>query len=218
MGDALLVFGAGMAAAFNPCGVAMLPAFVVRLIAGRTGRWRQGALAGFAMTLGFIAVFGMAGLIADAFAEEFGIAVPWIALAVGASFAGIGIWMVLGGRGFGFHLRGPQVRGDGPVALFVYGVAYALGSLGCTLPLFSLLVLSSFARGGALGGMTDFLAYALGMGFIVTAIAVASMISQQLIRAWLRRASAWMGRFSAWLMLATGVYLVVYWLPYVGKI
>jgi cytochrome c biogenesis protein CcdA len=218
MGDALLVFGAGMAAAFNPCGVAMLPAFVVRLIASRARRVRQGTVAGFAMTLGFIAVFGAAGLIADAFAVEFGAAVPWIALAVGVAFVGTGVWMVAGGRGLLFHLRGPQVRGDGFLALFVYGVAYALGSLGCTLPLFSLLVLSSFARGGALDGLGDFLAYALGMGLIVTAIAVASMMSQQLIRAWLRKASAWMGRISAWLTLATGVYLIVYWLPYVGKI
>lgn len=211
-----VVLGAGMMAAFNPCGVAMLPSYIVHLIAGRVRRVWDGLWAGLLMTAGFLMVFLLAGVVAVTFATVLGKAVAWIAEVVGVVFVLLGILMLFGGRGVSFHLGGDWNLQQGSTwSVFLYGIAYALGSIGCTLPLFSVLVLSSFHSQGIANGLSDFVVYALGMGFVVTVISLASTISQQLVGKWVRSGARWMGRFSALITLGTGVYLVIYWLPYV---
>ncbi|KUO94580.1 cytochrome c biogenesis CcdA family protein [Ferroacidibacillus organovorans] len=210
-----IILGAGVMAAFNPCGVAMLPGYIVRLLGGQDHTLKDGLWAGGVMTLGFFSVFILGGIAAALFATLLGSITSWVAFFVGVSFAVVGVFMFFGKSPFNFHIRGPKV---GPTrsnrTFFVYGIAYALGSLGCTFPLFSLLVLSSFASQGLMGGIADFMLYALGMGFVVTLLSLASTISQQLISTWVRKAASFMNRFSAIITLGTGVYLMIYWWPY----
>jgi cytochrome c biogenesis protein CcdA len=215
MGNALVVVGAGIMAAFNPCGVAMLPSYIVRLLTGRERRIWDGLWAGLLMTVGFLLVFLIAGVISAVFAAVLGKAVAWIALIVGVGFTIMGILMLFGKNGISFHIGGNWNGKQGTMmSTFLYGIAYALGSLGCTLPLFSVLVLSSFHTQGAISGLADFLLYAAGMGFVVTIISLASTISQQIVADWVRKSARWMGRFSGLITFATGLYLVFYWLPY----
>lgn len=139
---------------------------------------------------------------------------PWIAFLVAVGFVVAGILMTFGKNGFSFHIGGNREMKKGTkMSLFLYGIAYALGSLGCTLPLFSVLVLSSFGANGFLSGMFNFLLYALGMGFVVTLISLASTISQQLVINFVRSSARWMGKLSGLITLATGIYLIYYWLP-----
>lgn len=201
-------------AAFNPCGVAMLPSYIVHLIAGRERRAWDGLWAGLLMTAGFLLVFLLAGLVSVLFAQLLGRAVVWIAEGVGVLFLVLGILMMFGKGGLSFHIGGRwNLTPGSPWSVFLYGVAYALGSLGCTLPLFSVLVLSSFHSHG-LAGVADFLVYGLGMGLVVTAISFASTLSQQWVSRWVRTGARWMGRLSGIITLSTGVYLILYWFPY----
>src|SRR5579875_670073 len=135
-----VVLGAGMMAAFNPCGVAMLPSYIVHLVAGRERRAWDGLWAGLLMTAGFLIVFILAGIIAVTFAAVMGKAVAWIAEIVGVAFVLMGILMLFGRRGVAFHVGGDwNLERGSKWSVFLYGIAYALGSLGCTLPLFSVL-------------------------------------------------------------------------------
>ena len=214
--EAVVVLGAGIMAAFNPCGVVMLPSYIINLIAGRERKLWDGLWAGLLMTSGFLLVFLMVGLISMIFAQVLGVLVLWMGLFVGVGFTILGIRMLWGGNGLSFQIGGNWFgRSGSRTSTFVYGIAYALGSLGCTLPLFSVLVLSSFQAHGLLGGMSDFLLYALGMGFVVTVISLASTISQQFVLDLVRRGARWMGRLSGLITLATGIYLVVYFASYV---
>ena len=90
-----VVLGAGMMAAFNPCGVAMLPSYIVHLIAGRERRAWDGLWAGILMTAGFLLVFMVAGVIAATFAAVLGKAVAWIAEVIGVAFILLGIIVVI---------------------------------------------------------------------------------------------------------------------------
>lgn len=211
-----VVLGAGMMAAFNPCGVAMLPSYIVHLLAGRERRTWDGLWAGLLMTMGFLIVFILAGVIAVTFAAVLGKTVAWIAEMVGVAFILLGTLMLFGKRGVAIHVGGDwNLQQGSQWSVFLYGIAYALGSLGCTLPLFSVLVLSSFHSQGFAEGLSDFVLCALGMGFVVAIISLASTISQQLVGKWVRKGARWIGRFSALITLGTGVYLIIYWFPYV---
>lgn len=199
-------------AAFNPCGVAMLPAFIMRLLGTRRPSPGQGLRAGVAMSSGFLLVFGVGGALAFVFRLALGAIVPWIAFVVGILFTALGILMWRGIQTLHLNVPAWTLRGSRRESFFWYGVAYAAGSLGCTLPLFSLLVLSSFAQGGWVG-LAAFAWYALGMGLVVTAISVASTLSAQIATRWSAQAADWMGRLSAWITLGTGIYLIIYWWP-----
>lgn len=192
-GDLAVVLGAGMMAAFNPCGVAMLPSYIVHLIAGRERRAWDGLWAGLVMTAGFFTVFLLAGMVSVMFSEVLGKAVAWIAESIGALFVVLGTLMMFGKGGLAFHIGGDWNHKPGTSwSVFLYGIAYALGSLGCTSPLFSVLVLSSFHSEGLAGGLTDFILYGLSMDFVVTVISLASTILQQLVGKWVRAGARWM--------------------------
>lgn len=217
MSSAWVVLGAGIMAAFNPCGVAMLPSYILHLLGGKERKTMDGFWAGILMTLGFLFVFLIAGLFAMVFSTVLGKYTAWIAFVVGILFVIVGVLMFFGKNVLGFHIDpNLKMKQGNRMTFLLYGVAYALGSLGCTLPLFSVLVLSSFHSNGFASGMTDFVLYALGMGFIVTVISLASTISQQIAIHWVRKSARWMGKLSAVITLGTGVYLLIYWFPYLA--
>ena len=70
MGAALaLAFGAGMVATVNPCGFAMLPAYLSYFMGiqeegrSRAAVLRSALMVGGVVSLGFLVVFGIAGVI-----------------------------------------------------------------------------------------------------------------------------------------------------------
>lgn len=206
-----LVWTAGILAAFNPCGVAMLPSYVVYLLGGEKRRPVDVLWAGLLMTAGFLLIFTLAGLLSMRFADVLGQAIAWIAFFVGVFFTFRGILLMFGKNLLAFHVGGSRALQKGSnVSFLLYGILYAFGSLGCTLPLFAVLVLSSFHAGGFARGLWDFVLYALGMGLVVTTISVGATLSQQVVMKWVRSGARWMGRLSGLITLTTGIYLVVY--------
>jgi cytochrome c-type biogenesis protein len=212
-----LILGSGMMAAFNPCGIAMLPSYLAYLLGGEKSKVKDGLWAGLLMTGGFLLTFLVAGIFSMMFAEVLGKMASWIAFMIGIFFVIAGIFMLFGKNLFAFHIGGNwELEKGARTSLFVYGIAYALGSLGCTLPLFSILVLSSFHAQGFMNGILHFLLYAFGMGFVVTLLSLASTISQQIVVGIVRSSARWMGKLSGLITLATGIYLMVYWIPYLS--
>ena len=57
-------------------------------------------------------------------------------------------------------------------SMFVFGVSYAIASIGCTLPLFIGAALTSFTSQGAVSGVLLVLAYGAGMALVLTALTV----------------------------------------------
>lgn len=212
-----LILSAGGAAAFNPCGIAMLPSFITYLLGDKTSRARDGLVAGLLMTAGFISVFLLAGIVSMLFAHLLGSLISWIAFAVGIVFTIIGIRMVIWKKGISLDTSVQlDVKKGKTRSLYLYGIAYALASLGCTLPIFSVLVLSSFASTGAAIGLIKFILYAVGMGAVVTTISLASTLSRKLVASFVQKGAHVMELLSSWMMLLTGIYLLYYWFPHLG--
>jgi cytochrome c-type biogenesis protein len=218
-----LLFAAGAAAAFNPCGVAMLPGYVALLLGptaqrGRHG-WVLGLGAGLAMTAGFLTVFALAGMAGSGTGRALGRWMPWVTVAIGAALLAAAVLQWTGRPlpglaaaerlGDALGRAGPS-RGLG--AAYVYGVAYALASLGCTLPLFLALVAGAVGSGSPRGAAVAVLAYGAGMGLVATVLSVLAGGLSRVLAAQLASRMPAVQRASAAVLGAVGAYLLYYWL------
>src|SRR5438876_1088865 len=154
-------FGLGMAAAVNPCGFALLPSYLglyLGTAAGERLQWpaqlRRALAVSAAMTISFVALFGAAGLILGGVGAAVGGWLPWLSLGTGVVLAMLGGRLLAGGsveapgaERLADRLGG-AVNRTGLLAYAAYGLAFALSSLGCTLPLFLTVVGTGVARGG----------------------------------------------------------------------
>lgn len=72
--------------------------------------------------------------------------IPWLNLIIGVGLTALGIWTGMG-RTLLLPLPTIAVKGFGrsPQAMFLYGIAYGLASLGCALPVFLSVVAGALA-------------------------------------------------------------------------
>lgn len=218
MGDTLtLAVAAGMLAAVNPCGFALLPAYLSVLVLGDDSpgpaRAVGRALALTAwMTVGFVAVFGVFGLVISPVAGQVQQYLPWFTTFFGALVALAGLWLLAGrelprlqlGRG-----SGRAVTRTAP-AMVGFGMSYAAASLTCSIAPFLALVVASFRSGSTGEGIALFVAYSAGMGLLVGIAAVAVALARRGVVASLRRTGKWVPRVSGLLLLLVGAYVAWY--------
>jgi len=205
---------AGMVAAFNPCGFALLPAYLALLLS-RTDTQRapvgRALAASAAMTAGFVAVFGAFGLVVVPLAISLGEYLSWATVVVGVLLVGLGVWLLSGRE---LLLRLPRMRGaaptGGPASMVLYGVAYAVASLSCTIAPFLAVTTSTFRSESILAGIAVFVAYGLGMGCVVAVLAVAVALAQEGLVRRLRRVMPYVNRVSGVLLVPAGAYVIYY--------
>ncbi|MGQ0483370.1 MAG: cytochrome c biogenesis CcdA family protein [Pseudonocardia sp.] len=216
---------AGLVAAFNPCGFAMLPAYLTLAVVGEgvgedgegtAGTGRVAALgralgATLAMTAGFLLVFGGFGLLVAPLAGAVQQHLPWVTVLIGVGLVGLGGWM-LAGRELTVLL--PRPGRGAPTArlgsMFGYGLAYALASLSCTIGPFLAVTASSLRGGSLLGGVGVFLAYGAGMALVVGVLAVATALAGAGLATRARRLLPHLNRIGGALLVLVGCYVGYY--------
>lgn len=211
-------FTAGLVATVNPCGFAMLPAYLGYFIGlddenvDRSGAIRRAFVIGGVVSAGFLVVFGITGAIMVAGIRSIATYIPWVALVVGLGLVGLGIALL---RGFYLNVRIPQVKGvrreHNYRAIFAFGVSYALASLSCTLPIFLSLVAGTFTQSSFLGGLAAFIAYGLGMSIVLLGITFAIALGKDSLIKRLRSASQHVNRLSGVVLILAGGFIVWYW-------
>lgn len=211
-------FGVGMVATFNPCGFAMVPAYLSYFLgleglapAERRGSVLRALAVGASLTAGFLVVFGLLGIVLrpglDAVQEH----LPWVTIVLGVVLVVLGLAM-LAGRTFTVDLprldRGTNRRELWSV--FLFGVSYALVSLSCSIALFVAVVSTTFDRADVVSGIAVFLAYGLGMGLVLTVLTLGVALARQGLVRNLRRALPVINRVSGLLLVLAGAYVAYY--------
>ena len=214
--DLLLALAAGLLAAVNPCGFALLPAYLSLLVLDddQPGRGRAvvaALVSSAAMTVGFVGVFAVFGLVLSPVVSGVQRYLPAVTVVLGVSLALAGIWLVAGRSlpAFGWSPRGPRPsRRFG--ALVGFGAAYATASLTCTVAPFLAIVVTSFRSGSRWQGLALFVAYGLGMGLLVVAAALAVAFARTTLLDRLRAAGGRAARWTGVLLVGVGAYVGYY--------
>ncbi len=216
-----LALGAGMLAAVNPCGFALLPAYVSLLVAGddspdrRHAVLRALALTG-AMTLGFSGVFLAFGLAVAPVVTQVQRHLPWVTVVLGLLLVLLGGWLLAGRRLAAPRL--PRRSRPGPArplrrsfwSMTGFGAGYAVASLSCTVAPFLAVVVAGFRSDSVLEGVVLFAAYAAGMGSVVGALAVATALASPTTVQRLRRSGAWAPSAAGLVLVGAGTYVAYY--------
>ena len=213
-------FASGMVASVNPCGVLMLPGYVFYQLqeegarSSPARRALRGLILAAVVTLGFVLVFAAVGGIVAAGAQWLVNSFPYVGLAVSVAMMGLGVCILATDRTLSI-LATSRVTVDRRRTLgnaFLFGLAYAIGSLSCTLPIFLVVVSTSLTGGGFLESFGQFVGYALGMGTIIFVVTLGAALFRRAMGRWLRLVTPYIHRVTAMFAIGAGAYLVYYWL------
>jgi len=219
-------FGAGMVAAVNPCGFAMLPVYLSLYLGADEAQYGQRSLVyrifraigvTSVVTAGFGLLFGVIGVIVSAGGSFLLNLMPWFSIVIGVGLVMLGIWMMFG-RHLSFDFitnlsarigdpRRISIRG-----FFLFGLGFGATSLGCTLPIFLVVVGGSLTAGDFTSGIVQFILYVLGTGTVLLSLSLGmAFIKGGTVLALFRRVLPYVHTISGVLLLLAGGYICYYW-------
>jgi cytochrome c-type biogenesis protein len=214
----------GIVAAFNPCGFALLPAYLgLYLNEGNTGksfaaRTRRSLAVSAVVAVAFTLLFGVTGALFSLASSLIVRLLPWVGLGVGILLIIAG-GMSLGGRSLGVDTAqqvaskvGRDATSPGTRGSAAFGLAYGLASLGCALPLFLALLGTAVARRGTSSAVVAFALYGVGMATTLGVLTLAAGLVSFGILARVRTFGRFVSVFGSVLLLVSGAYVVYYWL------
>lgn len=215
-----IAFAAGLVATVNPCGFAMLPAYLSYFLgleedgapAGSTaGAVLRAVGVGMAVTGGFLTVFAVMGVLWGSVSSWLAELLPWVTLGIGVAIAGLGVAML---RGFEPTLNLPK-PGRGATSrqaasMYLFGVSYAVASLSCTIGIFTSVVSASMPGHDIVDTATLFVIYGLGMGATLTVLTLAVALARQGVVRAMRHAVPHVNRVAGVLLVLAGAYLTYY--------
>lgn len=212
-------FVLGVLAAINPCGFVLLPTylmFFLGLEGSRPTDSQRTSLAralrvGVATSSGFVAVFIIVGSISRLFTNAIERNAKYVSIVIGVALVVMGVAMLAGWkpRIITPNIATGKTRTFG--SMFLFGIAYAVASIGCTIGFLTSVILGSINVHGFFSGMLSVALYGLGMGAIVTALTVSLAFAKGGLLRVLRNGMQHLDRVSAVLVLLTGLYLTWYW-------
>ena len=218
--DLAFPLSAGLVAAFNPCGFAMLPAYVSYFLGlesddetNMAKNVMRGLVVGLTMTLGFLFVFGVIGILTSTIVSN-----GTIESKIGYATMGFGVLMVPLGlamlRGFEPKLKIPRLQAGGKSgqlpSIFLFGVSYAVVSVSCTIGIFLAVVAGSFTDEGIIDGTAVYLAYGAGMGLVIMILTLGVALARNSVATNMRRVLPYVNKISGGMLVLAGIYLVAY--------
>lgn len=230
-------FGAGMLSSVNPCGFAMLPAYLGLYLGNReavvapagnappagvvtaavVGQLARALVVAGLVTAGFVVLFSGVGAVLALGGQFLIRVVPWVALALGVALVGLGLAMLKGyhlSLGLSARLAG-RIGGTGQArlsAFFLFGLAFGVASLSCTLPIFLTVVGSALVVSGFTQALVQFVSYSLGMGFMLLIVTLGIALVKGTVVGAVRQVMPYFEKVSALLLLLAGGYIIYYWL------
>lgn len=212
-------FFAGLVAAVNPCGFVLLPTYLLYFLGingsapgTQQATVRRALVVSASLSAGFLSVFVVIGYISRVFTTWLNEHAKYAALVIGVALVVAGVAMLAGWR---LPINTPKLQAGGRDrtvrSMYLYGIAYAVASIGCTFPIFSGVVLGTVSTNGFADGVFAIVLYGIGMALVVTALTITLAVAQTGVLKVLRGGMRYVEPASAALVLLSGLYLTWYW-------
>lgn len=220
-GDLAFALLLGVGTFFSPCSVALVPSYLA-YFAGRqgtatsTGRaaW-DGLRVGAAAGLGILATFAVLAVALYAVRSQLRVAsavlfdgFAVVGLAVGSVFLVLGA-LVAWGRSPGITLHVQAPPGRTPWSMAAWGILFAAGSMGCSLPLVLALLARVLAEPAQAPALVA--AYAVGLGGLLLVLSPLLGALEGRAAGLLARSARRIQVASGLLLAAAGLYVVAYY-------
>jgi cytochrome c-type biogenesis protein len=219
-------FSAGMVSSVNPCGFAMLPAYLGLYLGdsnnagderGLPSRLQRAVVVGSTVTAGFVVMFAIVGIPIGLGARSIVALFPWIGLAIGVLLTLVGTYILSGGNMYNnvamrLSSRMGNVNSNSVRGYFTFGIGYGTASLSCTLPIFLAVIGGTFTSEAFLDSLLQFVLYGFGMGTVILMLTLGMAVARGAIVGGLRNVLPYVGTISALMLLVSGAFIIYYWL------
>lgn len=207
----------GMLAFLAPCAVALLPAYIVSFISRNKEQTLskkylvlRGLKLAFLSILGILIIYAIAGTIIIFASQLIKDYLKWITITMAGGLIILGILMFLG-RNISLNIHLKQRKHDGEIAeAFFFGVAYAIGALGCLFPLFLVVTTQALSAPSIMIGGSYIFAYFLGMSVLMITTILLSIFARDYLMRQLKRILPHMNKISGILLILAGIYMIQY--------
>lgn len=210
-------FVQGVLAFLAPCAVALLPGYIVAFISrnsqrnpNRARRLYRGLKLALLSILGILVVYAIAGILIIMAAQVLKDYMMWITIGMGVVLIVLGIFMLMGKDiSFSINMNNPTDRTEA-VEAFVFGIAYAIGALGCLFPLFLVVATQAMAAPTVWLGASYIGAYFVGISGMMIATILLSTFAKDLLMEYLRKILPHMEIITGGLLILAGLYVIYY--------
>ena len=207
----------GVFAFLAPCAVALLPGYIVAFISRNSQnnpavsrRLYRGLKLALLSILGILVVYALAGGLIIVAAQLLKDYMMWITIGMGAVLIVLGILMVMGKDiSFSINMNNPTDRSEA-IEAFVFGIAYAIGALGCLFPLFLVVATQAMSAPSLWLGASYIGAYFVGISGMMIAAILLSTFAKDLLMKYLRKILPHMERITGGLLMLAGGYVIYY--------
>jgi cytochrome c biogenesis protein CcdA len=208
----------GILAAVNPCGFVLLPAYLLYFLgidsanpAAQRAPIRRALLVSAAVSSGFMLVFLIIGTISRLFTQWIELNAKYAGLLIGVALVVMGLAMLAGWKP---SFITPTIGGERDRslrAMFIFGIAYAVASIGCTIGFLTTAIFGSIGLNGFASGVLSIVLYGVGMGLLVSTLTVTLAVAQGGLLRVLKNGLRYMDKLAAGFIVLTGMYLTWYW-------
>jgi cytochrome c-type biogenesis protein len=213
-----LSFIRGLVAAINPCGFILLPTYLMYFLGVSGGApgtqkasLRRALKVSAAVSTGFLTVFLIIGFLSVPLRSTISSNSKYVTGFIAVALIVLGAAMLFGYKP---PFMTPQIdsgKKDQTVkSMFVYGVAYAVASIGCTIGLFLATVFSARPDETFIGSVGNMVAYGAGMALLVSALTVGFAFANTSLLKFLRSSMQYIDRVAAAFVVLSGLYLAWY--------
>ena len=222
-------FAAGMVSTVNPCGFAMLPAYLgLYLGSGEShnkispmSHMAKALLIGMVVTSGFIILFGTAGIVIALGIRSIIGYIPWLGLSIGIVLTFMGAWLITGGSIYSRFAADVASKLGDPTEVtikgyFVFGLSYGIASLSCTLPIFLSVTGITFTDGSPRASIAAFVMYGAGMGAVIIFMTLGMAIVKEATVGLIKKFIWIVQPMSTVMLILAGSYIFFYWLTVGG--
>lgn len=210
-------FVQGVLAFLAPCAVALLPGYIVAFISRNSEedptvatRMFRGLKLALLSIAGILVIYAIAGAMIIVAAQLLKDYMKWITVGMGAVLIVLGILMVIGKNiSFSLNMNNATHRTEA-VEAFVFGIAYAIGALGCLFPLFLVVATQAMAAPTVWMGSSYIGAYFVGISGMMIVTILLSTFAKDLLMKYLRKILPHMEWITGGLLILAGIYVIHY--------